>query len=96
MVVFEKCNSEVLGRACKDDSVINEWLKFKFIIALENERHFVQDSFGEDRVVGYSSVAWYAMTLLGQRNDYVKVVNLNDLVLNDSIFDFAKANMETD
>ena len=41
MIVFEKCNSEVLGRACKDDKDINEWLKFKYIIALENERFFV-------------------------------------------------------
>ena len=65
MIVFEKCNSTALGRPCKSDTEINEWLKFKYIVALENERFFVQDKFDEERIAGVSHLSWYSLTLLG-------------------------------
>ena len=96
MIVFEKCDSEVLGRACKSDSEINDWLRFKYIVALENERFFVQDEFNEDRIKGISHLSWYSLTPLGQRSDYVRLINLSDVVLSDDIYDFAGNNQEVE
>ena len=89
MIVFEKCNSEILGRSCKTDIEIDEWLKFKYIVVLENERFFVQDKFDAERMSGISHLSWYSLTLLGQRSDYVRMINLSDVVLNDFIYDLA-------
>ena len=96
MIVFEKCNSEALGRACKTDDEINDWLRFKYIVALENERFFVQDKFDEERIKGVSHLSWYSVTPLNQRSDYVRMINLSDVVLNDDIYDVANQNEETE
>ena len=96
MIVFEKCNSTVLGRACKTEDEINDWLRFKYIVALENERFFVQDKFDEERIAGVSHLSWYSITPLGQRSDYVRMINLSDVVLNDDIYDVASKNEETE
>ena len=87
--MFEKCNSEALGRPCKTDDEINDWLRFKYIVALENERFFVQDKFDEERISGVSHISWYAITPLDKRSDYVRMINLSDVVLNDDIYDVA-------
>ena len=60
MIVFEKCNRE--KRVCKDEAVIDEWLKFKYLVALENEKRFVQDGFRNERIAEYSSIVWYAIS----------------------------------
>ena len=49
MIVFEKCDKKV-EKVCKSDAEINEWLAFKYIILLENEKRFIQHEFGDSRV----------------------------------------------
>ena len=39
MIVFEKCDKT--ERTCASDAVINEWLEFKYILILDNEKLFV-------------------------------------------------------
>ena len=49
MIVFEKCDP-ALRSTCKDETEIQEWLLFKYIVTLENERKFHQTSFGEETI----------------------------------------------
>ena len=61
MVVFEKCeNSEVLK--CKDDSIINEWMRGKYIITLTNTKHFIQNKFKDESVHEHSEIKWFPLT----------------------------------
>ena len=39
MIVFEICDKT--KRTCKTDTEITEWLRFKYIVTLENERKFI-------------------------------------------------------
>ena len=39
MIVFEKCDNT--ERTCASDEIIDEWLEFKYIVILENEKLFV-------------------------------------------------------
>lgn len=48
MVVFEICDST--KRICKTREEIDEWLRFKYIITLTNERTFIQHKFGEEKI----------------------------------------------
>ena len=43
MVVFEKCDTAKRppGSKCKDETQIEEWMQFKYIITLENEVKFI-------------------------------------------------------
>ena len=40
MIVFEKCD-KTQGKKCKSNKKINEWLQFKYLVILENEKRFV-------------------------------------------------------
>ena len=61
MVVFEKCeNSEVLK--CKDDAIINEWMRGKYIITLTNTKHFIQNKFKEESIYNHSEIKWFPLT----------------------------------
>ena len=48
MIVFERCDKS--KRTCKTDTEIDEWLKFKYIATLENERKFIEYAFKEKRI----------------------------------------------
>lgn len=51
MIVFEKCDKTKTPEInCKDDTKILEWLAFKYILVLSNEKHFIQHKFGNDRI----------------------------------------------
>ena len=80
MIVFEKCNSTV--STCKSDEEINEWLEFKYIITLENEKRFIQDGFGNNAITQESKTHWYALSPM-IRTDFVKLINLSYLELMD-------------
>ena len=42
MIVFEKCDPENSKKlTCADDSVITEWMGFKYILAVENEENYL-------------------------------------------------------
>lgn len=40
MIVFDRCDPS--ERVCADDAVIDEWIKFKYIILVENEENYLQ------------------------------------------------------
>lgn len=71
MIVFEKCNNNTATVQCKSSEEINEWLQFKYLLVLENEKRFVQDGFFENRIRRESSTKWYALSP-DIRTDYVK------------------------
>ena len=52
MIVFERCNKKI--NDCKEDKDIDDWLKYKYIVSLENEKTFVQDGFNEDSILRHS------------------------------------------
>ena len=55
MIVFERCidkDNEI--KTCKEDKDIDDWLKYKYIVSLENEKTFVQDGFNEDSILRHS------------------------------------------
>ena len=55
MIVFERCKVKTNdNKPCKDDSVIDDWLKYKYIVSLENEKTFVQDGFNDDSILRHS------------------------------------------
>ena len=78
MIVFEKCNKNKENQTCKPDNVIDEWLEFKYLVVLENEKLFVQDSFNEDSIRKESSIVWFALSP-AIRTDYVKKIYLSEL-----------------
>lgn len=44
MVVFERCINSLLVK-CKTDAEIDEWMQDKYLVTLENQKKFDQDSF---------------------------------------------------
>ena len=49
MIVFEKCNKKK-NKKCKSDKAIKNWLEFKYLVVLENEKRFNQDGFNDESV----------------------------------------------
>ena len=61
MVVFERCDK--LGPIpCQSDQAISEWLEYKYIVTLENEKRFVVDQFKGDRISAHSEISWHALS----------------------------------
>lgn len=72
MVIFEKCDPSV--RTCKSEQEIEEWMKFKYIFTLENEKKFQTHVFDdEERVLQAAHTNWYSLTHQF-RMEYVKTV----------------------
>ena len=53
-----------IRRKCKPEADIEHWLENKFIITLENEKKFVQDDFGENRIQKNSTLKWYPISTI--------------------------------
>ena len=60
MVVFEKCTNTDLIK-CKDDAIINEWMRGKYIITLTNTKYFIQNKFDEDSIYDHSEIKWFPL-----------------------------------
>ena len=74
MVVFEKCkDSETLK--CKDEAIINEWMRGKYIITLTNTKHFIQNKFEEESIYNHSEIKWFP---------------LNDAIRSDQVFQYTR------
>ena len=52
MVVFEKCDitKRPPGQKCKSETEIEEWMAFKYIVTLENEKKFISHKFDSNRI----------------------------------------------
>lgn len=83
MFVFEKCDRHV--RKCKSEAEIEDWMTFKYILTLTNEKKFIQHQFGQQRIMAISSTNWHPLSYTS-RSEYVKIVTRSKLELNDSLF----------
>ena len=88
MIVFEKCDETKTPEIkCANDTVINEWMVFKYIITLENHKKFKSHMFGDQTTLESAEIKWYALTNQ-TRKDYVnlltrtKMNHLDDLFFN--------------
>ena len=85
MVVFEKCDWRT--DKCKSDADIDEWLKQKYIVVLENNKVFSQREFDKKSIDQNSFLKWYSMSP-DQRIEYVNVIERQQFNLNDSFLAF--------
>ena len=74
MIVFEECNSEVDTTIdCASKATIDEWLKYKYIVTVENERDFIQHIFEGDPMSEKAEIKWYPISPTF-RQDSVNVI----------------------
>lgn len=71
MIVFDKCDPKV--RSCADDAVIDEWLKFKYILSVENEEIYLQSRPLGERYEKFAKISWSAL-VSDTRSDKVKKI----------------------
>ena len=83
MVIFEKCNNATSAVTCKSEAEIEEFLQFKYLIAIWNQKQFIQDAFGHERVLKNSKTNWFPFTPL-TRSDYVMHVQRTHMHFSDS------------
>ena len=63
MIVFEKCDETKTPEIkCANDTEINEWMVFKYIITLENHKKFKSHMFGDQTTLESAEIKWYALT----------------------------------
>ena len=62
MIVFEKCDRSVANNSCKSEVEITQWLKFRWIVIIKNDKEFSQREFDENSVENSSFVHWFNMT----------------------------------
>ena len=64
-------------------------MEFRYIITVENEKHFIEHKFEKERIVKSSQSKWYALNNQA-RSDYVKVITRTAMQLNDDYMGFSK------
>ena len=85
MVIVQKCNPETSEVTCKSDAEIEEWLRYKFILIVRNQRKFIQYQFGEKRVQKAAELKWYSVNNV-MRSDNPMVIYRSDIYLDDNQF----------
>ena len=50
LIVFKKCTPSEKQR-CKSDKEIYEWLEYKYLYSVVNEKKFIKHLFGEERIL---------------------------------------------
>ena len=90
MVVFEKCDilKRPPGQKCKSETEIEEWMAFKYIVTLENERKFISHKFGGSRIDEKSTIRLYPVNYKS-RLDVVKKIYRAEVDLSDKAFNVA-------
>ena len=48
MIVFERCDPTI--SKCKSEEKVKEWLKFRYLITIQNRKSFIQYEFGDKRI----------------------------------------------
>ena len=93
--MFEKCDSDKNSKnperrnvVCKSDDEINQWLKGRYLIVLENQKKFIAHKFGEERFKASAEVKWYPLNS-DSRTEYVRMVTRINTELYDSYFSVA-------
>ena len=90
MVVFEKCDpskktKQGQPQKCKDETEIQKWLQFKYIITVDNIKRFIQHDFDEERIEVASVLKWYPISP-DVRTDTVNIVQRQNMIINDYRF----------
>ena len=80
MAVFEKCDPA--KSLCLAEEKINEWLSWKYLVTVTNEKHFVQHKFGRSRIIESSDLQWNPIDP-NIRSDFVKYITRTELDLKD-------------
>ena len=60
-VTVEKCNKE-LRSTCKSEKEIEEFLKGKYLVTVENNWKYNQDEYSTRRIEPYSKFRWIAVS----------------------------------
>ena len=96
MIVFEKCDGTKTPEIkCANDTVINEWMDFKYIITLENHKKFKSHMFGKHAMHESAEIKWYALTN-ETRKDYVNLLTRTRMnLLDDQFFNVGSKNSES-
>ena len=94
MVAFVTCEPSET-QTCKTQDEIEQWLKFKYIVVLENEKRFITHKFDEERIEQSSNLKWFPIS---QRNriDYVKTLSRTDMQIDDSALNIGSLKTESD
>ena len=82
MIVFERCNSTLT--TCKTDDEIERWLRYKYIVTIQNRKDFIQYEFGENRINMQSEVNFLPMSF--ERQDHVRMITRHEATLIDNPF----------
>ena len=93
LVMFEKCDSEKNQIVCKSEEEINQWLKGRYIIVLENQKKFQSYKFGNERFKESAEVKWYPLNP-DARTEYVSMVTRINTELYDSPWTIAELDQE--
>ena len=87
VIVFEKCDPKKASSKCADETIINNFLKSKYILTVENQKRFIQHKFTADRINEGSELHWYAINP-DQRTDFVNIITQTHINLNDDVWSF--------
>ena len=79
-----KCDREK-RTTCKSDKEIDDFVRGKFLITIENSWKFHQDEYGINRVEPYSRFRWYPLEPSIIQETYVKF-SVKDMTFQDSFF----------
>ena len=88
MVVLEKCDNKTSTITCKSNAEIDAFLKFKYILLLQNERKFIQYQFGEGSIDRVATLKWYGVNT-NSRSDFVLRFQRTIIGREDSLFSVA-------
>ena len=64
-------------------------MDYRYIVTVENEKHFIEHKFEKERIVTSSQSKWYALNNEA-RSDYVKVITRTAMQLNDDYMGFRR------
>ena len=84
-IVFERCQPETGVRVCKSETVIDNWLKGKYFLLLDNEKRFIKNQFHERSIDSTSKTKWYPVSPK-TRDDNLRVIKRGSVELKDSFY----------
>ena len=76
MVVFDRCDPK--ERTCASDEDIDEWMKFKYMLLVENEENYMQSKPLGERMEQYARFSWNGLSG-DNRSDKVRLVTFQDI-----------------
>lgn len=84
MIVFEKCDREKVlpPIQCASQEEITQWMEFRYILTVENQKRFIQHKFKKERIVKSAEIHWHPLNSVS-RTDYVKMIRQSAMKLHD-------------